>query len=767
MKRLTTSPALLFCDIKRITLTGLVGAIALLGAVAEGKTKESVPPAVELLCPAVKVKKGEELTQNQKRQSSLRKKLIRIANGEDINATDKNGQTALMYAAAQNNRLAVFWLVAKGADVTCTTPKGKTAIMYTTDSGIRGLLEICAREKDAPTDEEEERLQERFGSDEKEIRKNLFLTCEYPSYISTALKMGINLNGSHNEKLLAQMHISPESYAYLVRAGYSVDARAENGETALRPEIPRELAQLMLTLGMQINPENAEQALWAALYANDPKGVTAALKKNADLLGDSTQAASKFIHYADSGAVVRALISAGLKVKDTWEENGKQVSLLHAAIMGGGNDTVVKELLAAGCPIPEKGEGLLKLIAENCPQAGATAKLLVDAGVKVTDEDLAAAVVGRSLPLVKLALEKGANARQEAGNPAFPLLHNLYNGAPHKDIPAIAELLINAGLSLDDTREYMALHGGGVRICPNATPLHIALLRLANQTRFGEHHWFYDPTLTAERELKLTILRALINAMDKVPADILLYTGGEDLTPRQWGDIALLLLDKGADPKAQTDSKDTTLMIIGCYDPRVALRLMEEGVDAKAQNSFDVSVLCKVRSEDVVDVLVEAGADKNVIESLVYDCPPATIGPVVKRLLQAGAEPGNALARLGARGAHSAALRDEDYAAVAEALIAAGAKVNPFEIDWYEVVPALLKPILTTGIDVNAQNEAGNTILMHWISAKMINTKSLHILLQAGAKTDILNKDGKNALQLAREKQLNNNIIKLLEDHTK
>ncbi len=74
---------------------------------------------VELLFPAGtgKQAKGAKLSKEQKKAASLLKKLKATEKGGNVNAVDKQGQTALMHAAAQDNKLAVCWLVAKGADI--------------------------------------------------------------------------------------------------------------------------------------------------------------------------------------------------------------------------------------------------------------------------------------------------------------------------------------------------------------------------------------------------------------------------------------------------------------------------------------------------------------------------------------------------------------------------------------------------------------------------------------------------------------------------
>ena len=734
-----------------------------LGAPKKAAKSAAAPidPVVQLICPA-----GDAKAEDAKKRTKLQKMLQDIASGGDINATDKNGQTALMYAAALDERLSVCWLVAKGADVTRKSAKGKTVLLLTTDTNMQELLQTCAKEKKKPTDREKEAIYHHYGSNGGDLREGIFSRCRSVRELAIAQKLGVDLSGTHEGKLLAQCGISPEAYAYLVRTGYSMDARGENGETALCPEMPRELAQLMLALGMQTNSENVEQALWTALYANDAEGVTAALEKNPDLLGSSTQETSKYIRFAGSGDVVKALIAAGMNAKETWEEDGKQVNLLRAAIIGGGNAKVVKELLAAGCPAPTKGDGLLGLLIAHCPQAGATAKLLVEAGAEVTDGDLFAAIEARSLPLVKLTLEKGANAKQEIGNPPLTLLHRLYAFSAHKNIPAIADLLIKAGVDVNSKRTYTQVIRGGVHERPEATPLHVALMGMANQTLTGEYHKFDDPELAAERELKVSILRALINKMDKLPTDILSYVGGQDLTPRQWSDIAQLLLDKGADLKAGKEGYEEVFLSIGIYDERMAKKLIAAGANTKECLQLALNYAC---TAEVVDVLLEAGADPNTAlkEQISYGSP-GCIHPVVKRLLEAGASTEGALVALGSRSPHDGSLSDEEISAVAKELVAAGAKVDLFRTDdWWQVNPALLKPILASGIDVNVQNDAGNTIMMHWISRierrqQKLPLESLKLLLQAGAKTDIRNKDGKTALQLAEEKKADD-LVKTLK----
>jgi hypothetical protein len=57
-----------------------------------------------------------------------------IKNGADVNATDKNGTTALMWAAKANHLETIITLIDNGADVDSRDVNGKTARDYAADN---------------------------------------------------------------------------------------------------------------------------------------------------------------------------------------------------------------------------------------------------------------------------------------------------------------------------------------------------------------------------------------------------------------------------------------------------------------------------------------------------------------------------------------------------------------------------------------------------------------------------------------------------------
>jgi ankyrin repeat protein len=74
--------------------------------------------------------------------------LIRLS--ADVNARDKKGRTALLWAApARDNPLMIHFLVANGADVNASDNKGETALMIAASQSnpgnVRALIELGAR----------------------------------------------------------------------------------------------------------------------------------------------------------------------------------------------------------------------------------------------------------------------------------------------------------------------------------------------------------------------------------------------------------------------------------------------------------------------------------------------------------------------------------------------------------------------------------------------------------------------------------------------
>ena len=209
-------------------------------------------PVAELLCPAA-AEPAAEATEK------LREMLQSIAQGGDINATDDDGQTALMLAAAQNERLALCWLVAKGADVTLKNKVGKTAQDLARTIAQRELLDLSAK------------VTPRGAK-------------------APALK-----DASSLEKL-----------ALVVRRSGNVNMKGMEAWALKRTDADD--ARLLFALGLK--GSGSAFALYTAIMKDDVKAAEQLVRKNPKLLKTA-------LSYAQSGEMVRALVAAGAKPKST------------------------------------------------------------------------------------------------------------------------------------------------------------------------------------------------------------------------------------------------------------------------------------------------------------------------------------------------------------------------------------------------------------------------------------------------------------------
>lgn len=661
------------------------------------KKKTNAPAsAVELIYPD----RADDKAEDAKRRAKLRKMLQDIARGSKINAVDKNGQSALMYAAALNERLAVCWLVAKGADVTLKSKKGKTAFELATDFPTRELLYECMRDaepaKAKRTDYESNSLS--------------FFTYN----ISSGIKptdvpqiRGVSLR-------LVYFAKEPEHIAYLVRHGLDVNTRDSDGAPLLRvpagnkpdrsPEYhdaSAEVVQLLLALGLKAEEDTTRLAI--ALHTNDIPTLEKLLKQMKATAATALSPAGKpIIKLARSAAAVRALTAAGVNAKETWKSYNTpgcyyeaELDPISCAVRKGAPAEVVQALLEVGAPL---NDNLLALA-----QDAAMAETLIKAGQNVNESNkigapnglplVAAAEEGR-VDVVKTLLSHGAKPNGNAFEHPVPKAL-ARRKRDRSNLPTVLTMLIEAGANQLNLRD--AFDG------------------FTNNQYFNQN--VRDCMTPAQRKADVEIIRTLLK--HKVWDAAALYgmhSATEATDIETYNEIVTLLLDSGVNPASTQGSHDpayTNLFRTGACDAAIAKRMIDAGVDPKSVDERGWTALFEARSAGVVKLLLEAG-------------------------LSVDARDKNGLTPL-----HRAHTPE-----VAEALIKAGA-------------------------DVNAQDADGNTPLMAYCSrgwsdpgSRISDTPhaaaTVEVLLRHKAKTDIRNKQGKTALDLAKDAKLNS-LITLLE----
>lgn len=68
-----------------------------------------------------------------------------LANGADVNAKDSNGRTALMWASINGHKDVVSLLIANGADVNAKDKWGQTALMLASYRGHKDIVELLRK----------------------------------------------------------------------------------------------------------------------------------------------------------------------------------------------------------------------------------------------------------------------------------------------------------------------------------------------------------------------------------------------------------------------------------------------------------------------------------------------------------------------------------------------------------------------------------------------------------------------------------------------
>ncbi len=657
--------------------------VVLMGlGMASGQEKEATPnlpqQGVELLFPAGtgKQAKGAKLSKEQERAASLLQKLKAIEKGGNVNAVDKLGQTALMHAAAQNNKLAVCWLVAKGADATIKSKKGKTAGSVA-HGDMREILTALEKEKQPLSRQEARDMYEKHHASPGEIDEESISSFSGADAIlmlrwAKAEDLSKLKNKEWEVVWLMKDSMKP---ALLYRIG------------ARKFVLPKDLSsvkaeslRLLCALGVKEDVTTPARQMNIALRLKQKETALELLKQDSTLLQNP-----EIFSFISDAKMLQALLDAGLDAKDE--------KLMEATIKKR-DGAMLRTLLKAGATLQDPDK-ILEEATKQDDENNTSASFilaLIDAGAKADVKTLPVKVSSKACGMNRWGGSVYYNDQTVAYRNSATLLHQAANEVDLPDVQLLLARGANPNIpgkkAGDDQKEpygmtpLIAATSSATR--KNATHRTEIVKRLLDagadvhaKDSAGNGVIYYavcggsigTVNKKAEADI-LSMVELLLKAGADVPKDILAQGAlRPEISPAGREKLALMLLDAGADPLAKSESGKTTLMVNGIGVPKIAKRLLDAGADVHAKDSEGKGVIYYViygeemwgdiyTQEDelvsvskreeadilrIVELLLKAGADvpKDILaqEWRELEISPAGREKLALMLLDAGADP--------------------------------------------------------------------------------------------------------------------------------
>ena len=748
------------------------------GAAEEATTQDEPQQGVELLFPAGTGKhaKGAKLSKEQKKAAALLQKLKAIEKGGNVNAADKLGQTALMHAAAQGNKLAVCWLVAKGADATIKSKKGKTAGSVA-HGDMADFLTALEKEKQ-PLSRQEARDMYTYRG----------IT---PGKIGNGHSSGANgvfaLRGAKAEDINKLKNMEWKmSYKEWQEIGYSLEDPMELALLyrigARKFSFPEDLSdveteplQLLRALGVKKDKVDPVLQMRIALQLKQKETALELLKQDPALLQNSDIFSS-----IPDAKTLQALLDAGLDAKD---------EKLLEAVTNKGDGVMLRTLLKAGATIQdsdkilEKSTRFAMAFTANADfvlaliDAGAKADALNTLPVKVDTSWTATGTCANLLYSNSATLLHHAADRVNLTDVQQLLAHGANPNAPgkktedHQEKPYGMTPLMAAANSADG--EENATHRTEIvkRLLDAGADVHAkdsagnGVIYYAACGGMGSFAGEANRVSEKSEADILHMVELLLKAGADVPKDILAQELRPEISPAGREKLALMLLDAGADPLARSENKWTngwtTLMVNGICNPKIAKRLLDAGVEPivkcgeKDEAVSAMGLAMKKGAVEVVKLLKEKGIDPGELQ--VVD--PEKIEP----LLKLGARiPQDMTERLmdDLKGSLSARLY-EDYVDIIQILKKHGFKPELMawaKKDHSDLNTEALRAFFKTGENPNETDENGNSLLANLASSaksKWVVNEVLPAFIEAGVDVNKpINQDGQPPLFYAKDAKM-------------
>jgi ankyrin repeat protein len=690
--------------------------------------------------------------------------------GANVDAQDRDGNTALHMAAQTGDIDMVRLLIAKKARVSVRNGVGKSALDFACAKNKTKVIERLL--KSGATCEPDA-----FGR--TELHEAIQGGCD-TNIIKLFVSKGVKVNAKDDNGfsklfchcsqtlliMVGALHLAAtrgdkDILLTLVNAGAAIDVKSDSGLTLLHCAAKggnAEGVEHILSYGVDIEARDNDNMTPLAVACCNANGsdevVRVLLAAGANISVVDRLSFSPLHGLARYGRTKAALMLLESGKVDLTQRAQNRCSVLDFAA-GAGDYKLVRSLLGRGASAQSESGGdsalhfavraekhdSLYAIVERLLEEGCDPNAKNDNGCTPLHSFLAASR-GKE-DIVRLFLSWGAdiNIRDDDGNTVLNCLAQ-YPGASE----SIIELLLEnkANVSLANKKRLTPLH----KLARSGLAAHVRILLKAGADPSAKDKHNRQPIQYAVNTNESTI-RALLDFDAKVNV-----TGSDRPSPIVYASseanlqVLKLLLDGGADVRSEDPGKPGwTALHSACRrgipDPAFAELLIEHGADVNAVTKISKSTPLHeaLRSAAVVQLLLKAGAlvdpqNSNGETPLACACDRMTHARVVEILIEAGADPMIKDKTYGATSLHRSCYAD----ALAPIVIRSG------KCD-----------------DLNAVTKDGSTPLIY--AAQSGRLDAVSCLLQTGkAKLDHEQFEGMNAYMFAA-RYGHTDVLKLLIEY--
>ena len=747
-----------------------------------------------------------------------RKNIIQalIDHGADVNATDKDNVTAIMYAC-RKRRLNLFHVLLKaGADTNTVDKDDNTCLWYaahgncskkvlqaiidhggdvnaTNKDGLTALMTAC---KERHIDTMHVLL--KAGSDTNIADKN-GITCLILAVaadcsnevLQEIIVHGADVNATDNGGLTALMWACEKRHVdaiyVLLKAGADTNIADENGNTCLRHALcgdcSIEVFHAIIDHGVDVDATNKENhtAIITACEKRCEDVIHLLLKAGSNPIIANYYGETCLMYAADrdcSKEVLQAIIDHGADVNATNKEN--HTALITACAKK--HEDAIHVLLKAGSDIniaDKYGQTCLMYAADrNCSKEVLQAIIDHGADLNATNKDnrtaLMRACEERHEDAIYILLKAGSDTNISNNSDETCLMY----AADRECSKEVLQALIDHGADVNATNKenHIALITACAKKHEDA--IHV-LLKAGSDINIADKYGQTCLIYAADRNCSKEVLQAMIdhgadlNATNKDNRTALMRACEE-----RHEDAIYILLKAGSDTNISNNSDETCLMYAADREcsKEVLQALIDHGANVNAKDKDNHTALimaCAKRHEDAIRVLLKAGSDTNIAEingstclmgAVTVDCSKDALQAIIDHGADVNAtHKDNQTALMACVHRHVDAIH---------VLLEAGSDTNVADNHGETCLmhaansdcsKEVLQTIIDHGADVNATNSIKLTELMMACEEKHVD--AIHLLLNAGADTNITDNYGQTCLMHATINDCSKEVLQAIIDH--